>query len=147
MAFCNSFFLFSLVKEPPGFYFTFSIFLLFSPQIINFRVLFFEVVLQLCTCSMHILYHLSEVQDLDIPWEAFLSLWFIPSSLKSSDKCGKLPLSPKQKAMFAKWVRPDDITNNPTMIYTVSSFSIKQVSCSQREMYAVRVDCRECETL
>uniref|UniRef100_A0A8C9F9T4 Calpain 7 n=1 Tax=Pavo cristatus TaxID=9049 RepID=A0A8C9F9T4_PAVCR len=45
-----------------------------------------------------------------------------------SDKCGKLPLSPKQKAMFAKWVRPDDITNNPTMIYTVSSFSIKQVS-------------------
>ncbi|PKU32630.1 calpain-7 isoform x1 [Limosa lapponica baueri] len=43
-----------------------------------------------------------------------------------SDKCGKLPLSPKQKAMFAKWVRPDDITNNPTMIYTVSSFSIKQ---------------------
>ncbi|XP_030366051.1 calpain-7 isoform X3 [Strigops habroptila] len=47
-----------------------------------------------------------------------------------SDKCGKLPLSPKQKAMFAKWVRPDDITNNPTMIYTVSSFSIKQTIVS-----------------
>ncbi|XP_044311581.1 calpain-7 isoform X4 [Varanus komodoensis] len=47
-----------------------------------------------------------------------------------SDKCGKLPLSPKQKAMFARWVRPDDITNNPTMIYTVSSFSIKQTIVS-----------------
>ncbi|XP_074801684.1 calpain-7 isoform X3 [Natator depressus] len=47
-----------------------------------------------------------------------------------SDKCGKLPLSPKQKAMFSKWVRPDDLTNNPTMIYTVSSFSIKQTIVS-----------------
>uniref|UniRef100_A0A8C1IUB5 Calpain 7 n=1 Tax=Cyprinus carpio TaxID=7962 RepID=A0A8C1IUB5_CYPCA len=47
-----------------------------------------------------------------------------------SDKCGKLALSPKQKAIFSRWVRPDDICNNPTMIYTVSSFSIKQViSC------------------
>ncbi|XP_065799250.1 calpain-7 isoform X2 [Muntiacus reevesi] len=43
------------------------------------------------------------------------------------DRCGKLPLSPKQKATFSKWVRPEDLTNNPTMIYTVSSFSIKQV--------------------
>lgn len=69
--------------------------------------------------------------------KAFLSnLLFLPFSPKSSDKCGKLPLSPKQKAMFARWVRPDDITNNPTMIYTVSSFSIKQVSWSQRGMLA-----------
>lgn len=44
------------------------------------------------------------------------------------DKCGKLALSPKQKAIFSRWVRPDDICNNPTMIFTVSSFSIKQVS-------------------
>ncbi|XP_060637815.2 calpain-7 isoform X3 [Anolis sagrei] len=50
--------------------------------------------------------------------------------LPFSDKCGKLPLSPKQKAMFSRWVRPDDITNNPTMIYTVSSFSIKQTIVS-----------------
>ncbi|XP_023605277.1 calpain-7 isoform X5 [Myotis lucifugus] len=42
------------------------------------------------------------------------------------DRLGKLPLSPKQKAMFSKWVRPEDLSNNPTMIYTVSSFSIKQ---------------------
>ncbi|KAM3928765.1 calpain-7 [Leptodactylus fuscus] len=47
-----------------------------------------------------------------------------------SDKFGKLALSPKQKAMFSRWVRPDDITNNPTMIYTVSSFSIKQTIVS-----------------
>ncbi|XP_035307190.1 calpain-7 isoform X2 [Cricetulus griseus] len=43
------------------------------------------------------------------------------------DRWGKLPLSPKQKTTFSKWVRPEDLTNNPTMIYTVSSFSIKQV--------------------
>ncbi|XP_041421969.1 calpain-7 isoform X3 [Xenopus laevis] len=47
-----------------------------------------------------------------------------------SDKLGKLALSPKQKALFSRWVRPDDLTNNPTMIYTVSSFSIKQTIVS-----------------
>ncbi|XP_066102037.1 calpain-7 isoform X2 [Saccopteryx bilineata] len=46
------------------------------------------------------------------------------------DRLGKLPLSPKQKATFSKWVRPEDLTNNPTMIYTVSSFSIKQTIVS-----------------
>uniref|UniRef100_A0A3B4FYC6 Calpain 7 n=1 Tax=Pundamilia nyererei TaxID=303518 RepID=A0A3B4FYC6_9CICH len=44
-----------------------------------------------------------------------------------SDKSGKLALSPKQKAIFSRWVRPDEICNNPTMIMSVSSFSIKQV--------------------
>lgn len=43
------------------------------------------------------------------------------------DKLGKLALSPKQKAVFSRWVRPDEICNNPTMILSVSSFSIKQV--------------------
>ncbi|XP_048881976.1 calpain-7 [Brienomyrus brachyistius] len=47
-----------------------------------------------------------------------------------SDKCGKLALSPKQKAIFSHWVRPDEISNNPTMIFTVSSFSIKQTVVS-----------------
>ncbi|XP_041101012.1 calpain-7-like isoform X2 [Polyodon spathula] len=47
-----------------------------------------------------------------------------------SDKCGKLALSPKQKAIFSRWVRPDEISNNPTMIFTVSSFSIKQTVVS-----------------
>ncbi|XP_069329363.1 calpain-7 isoform X6 [Eulemur rufifrons] len=46
------------------------------------------------------------------------------------DRLGKLPLSPKQKTTFSKWVRPEDLTNNPTMIYTVSSFSIKQTIVS-----------------
>uniref|UniRef100_A0A8D3E1C6 Calpain 7 n=1 Tax=Scophthalmus maximus TaxID=52904 RepID=A0A8D3E1C6_SCOMX len=44
-----------------------------------------------------------------------------------TDKTGKLALSPKQKAIFSRWVRPDEICNNPTMIMSVSSFSIKQV--------------------
>ncbi|KAM9308611.1 calpain-7 [Gastrophryne carolinensis] len=47
-----------------------------------------------------------------------------------SDRYGKLALSPKQKALFSRWVRPDEITNNPIMIYTVSSFSIKQTIVS-----------------
>ncbi|XP_039593575.1 calpain-7 [Polypterus senegalus] len=47
-----------------------------------------------------------------------------------SDKCGTLALSPKQKAIFSRWVRPDEICNNPTMIFTVSSFSIKQTVVS-----------------
>ncbi|XP_062254761.1 calpain-7 [Platichthys flesus] len=47
-----------------------------------------------------------------------------------SDKSGKLALSPKQKAIFARWVRPDEICNNPMMIMSVSSFSIKQTVVS-----------------
>lgn len=130
------------MKEALGFYFMFLIFLLFFPKIANLAVVFFvyravkqfqsSVIVLHIFCSI---YH--TCIGLDIPWKAKLLLIYFYcsfisafSSLKSSDKCGKLPLSPKQKAMFAKWVRPDDITNNPTMIYTVSSFSIKQVNCS-----------------
>ncbi|KAL6109824.1 capn7 [Pungitius sinensis] len=47
-----------------------------------------------------------------------------------SDKAGKLALSPKQKAIFSRWVRPDEISDNPTMIMSVSSFSIKQTVVS-----------------
>uniref|UniRef100_A0A8C7P8L1 Calpain 7 n=1 Tax=Oncorhynchus mykiss TaxID=8022 RepID=A0A8C7P8L1_ONCMY len=47
-----------------------------------------------------------------------------------SDKLGKLALSPKQKTIFSRWVRPDEICNNPTMILSVSSFSIKQTVVS-----------------
>ncbi|XP_072139599.1 calpain-7 isoform X2 [Mobula birostris] len=47
-----------------------------------------------------------------------------------SDRAGKLVLSPKQEALFSRWVRPDDLCNNPTMIYTISSFSIKQTVVS-----------------
>ncbi|EHB02870.1 Calpain-7 [Heterocephalus glaber] len=52
------------------------------------------------------------------------------------DRWGKLPLSPKQKTTFSKWVRPEDLTNNPTMIYTVSSFSIKQTIVSDCSLVA-----------
>ncbi|XP_014018676.2 calpain-7 [Salmo salar] len=47
-----------------------------------------------------------------------------------SDKLGKLALSPKQRTIFSHWVRPDEICNNPTMILSVSSFSIKQTVVS-----------------
>ncbi|PFX26433.1 Calpain-7 [Stylophora pistillata] len=44
-----------------------------------------------------------------------------------SDKDGQLALSQKQKARFAKWLRPTELCENPEMIYAISSFSIKQV--------------------
>ncbi|XP_061145473.1 calpain-7 isoform X1 [Syngnathus typhle] len=47
-----------------------------------------------------------------------------------SDKSGTLALSPKQKVIFSRWVRPDEICTNPTMIMSVSSFSIKQTVVS-----------------
>ncbi|XP_036287412.1 calpain-7 isoform X4 [Pipistrellus kuhlii] len=61
----------------------------------------------------------------------FCITYSVPSIVPgTNDRLGKLPLSPKQKAMFSKWVRPEDLSNNPTMIYTVSSFSIKQTIVS-----------------
>ncbi|XP_071957254.1 calpain-7-like [Antedon mediterranea] len=42
------------------------------------------------------------------------------------DKAGKLALSPKQKERFKRWVRIEDISSDPHMILTISSFSIKQ---------------------
>ena len=46
-----------------------------------------------------------------------------------SDKDGKLALSPKQKAAFAKWIRPEDISPRPVLIEVIDCFSIKQVNC------------------
>ena len=64
-------------------------------------------------------------------WISFLFFTMRQTSfslcLQTRDKSGKLALSPKQKAIFARWVRPDEICNNPMMIMSVSSFSIKQV--------------------
>ncbi|XP_033104108.1 calpain-7-like [Anneissia japonica] len=42
------------------------------------------------------------------------------------DKAGKLSISPKQKERFGRWVRIEDISSDPHMILTISSFSIKQ---------------------
>jgi len=47
-----------------------------------------------------------------------------------SDPDGKLALAPKQKNRLSEWVRPQDLCENPKMIYAVSSFSIKQTIVS-----------------
>lgn len=47
-----------------------------------------------------------------------------------SDKDGQLALSQKQRARFAKWLRPSELCENPEMIYAISSFSIKQTIVS-----------------
>ena len=49
--------------------------------------------------------------------------------MRHRDKDGFLALAPKQKERFGKWSRPDDFCSEPTLIYAVSSFSIKQVVC------------------
>ncbi|GAB1598086.1 calpain-7-like [Argonauta hians] len=43
-----------------------------------------------------------------------------------SDKNGKLKLSPKQLENFSTWVRPEEFCDNPKMIFTISSYSIRQ---------------------
>uniref|UniRef100_T1JH95 Calpain catalytic domain-containing protein n=1 Tax=Strigamia maritima TaxID=126957 RepID=T1JH95_STRMM len=47
-----------------------------------------------------------------------------------SDRDGKLVLSPKQKNIFSKWVRPEEICPNPKMIEVIDCFSIKQTVVS-----------------
>uniref|UniRef100_UPI00358EEBE0 calpain-7-like isoform X2 n=1 Tax=Myxine glutinosa TaxID=7769 RepID=UPI00358EEBE0 len=46
------------------------------------------------------------------------------------DSHGKLALAPKQKERFSCWLRPSDMFDDPTMIYAISSFSIKQTVVS-----------------
>uniref|UniRef100_UPI00358EC8A2 calpain-7 isoform X1 n=1 Tax=Myxine glutinosa TaxID=7769 RepID=UPI00358EC8A2 len=46
------------------------------------------------------------------------------------DSHGKLALAPKQKERFSRWLRPSDMFDDPTMIYAISSFSIKQTVVS-----------------
>ncbi|XP_014780312.1 calpain-7 [Octopus bimaculoides] len=50
--------------------------------------------------------------------------------LPMTDKYGKLTLSPKQKENFVRWARPEEFCDNPKMIYTISSFSIRQTIVS-----------------
>ena len=47
--------------------------------------------------------------------------------LPFSDKDGKLALSPKQRAVFNRWVRPEDISSRPVIIEIIDCFSIRQV--------------------
>ncbi|KAB7494544.1 Calpain-7 [Armadillidium nasatum] len=51
-------------------------------------------------------------------------------SLPFTDKDGTLALSPKQKKMFEKWCRPEDISTEPKMIEVIDCFSIKQTCVS-----------------
>ncbi|GAB6032708.1 calpain 7, variant 2 [Chamberlinius hualienensis] len=50
--------------------------------------------------------------------------------LPFSDKDGKLVLSPKQQSQFLKWVRPEEICQNPKMIEIIDYYSIKQTVVS-----------------
>ncbi|GFQ64611.1 calpain-7 [Trichonephila clavata] len=47
-----------------------------------------------------------------------------------SDKDGKLALSPKQRTVFNRWVRLEDISSKPVLIELVDCFSIKQTIVS-----------------
>ena len=42
------------------------------------------------------------------------------------DPHGALKLAPKQKSKFSRWVRPDEIMDEPKMIMALSYFAIKQ---------------------
>lgn len=65
-------------------------------------------------------WNLSEFQQYHFTWPLTFTWPF-------SDKCGKLALSPKQRADLQGWVRPEQFCDNPQIIYTVSCYSIKQV--------------------
>jgi hypothetical protein len=54
--------------------------------------------------------------------------FFFP--LPFTDKDGKLALSQSQKERFSRWIRPDEIYENPTLMMLVSSFSVKQTCIS-----------------
>ena len=47
-----------------------------------------------------------------------------------TDKDGKLALSGSQRERFSQWIRPHELYENPTLIMTVSSFSVKQTCIS-----------------
>ncbi|XP_035229394.1 calpain-7-like isoform X1 [Stegodyphus dumicola] len=63
---------------------------------------------------------------------------FMPIDLKErfayplpfSDRDGKLTLSPKQKAVFKAWVRPEDFTSRPVVIELIDCFSLRQTIVS-----------------
>ena len=44
-----------------------------------------------------------------------------------TDPDGLPKLAEKQKKYLDRWVRPDDICEDPKMVYLISSFTVKQV--------------------
>ncbi|PRD24301.1 UNVERIFIED_CONTAM: Calpain-7 [Trichonephila clavipes] len=60
-----------------------------------------------------------------------------------SDKDGKLALSPKQKAVFNRWVCLEDISSKPVLIELIDCFSIRQTivsDCSFIASLAIIID-------
>lgn len=62
-----------------------------------------------------------------------------------TDKSGKLPLSPSQLERFARWVRPDEIYDDPKLMMLVSSFSVKQTCISDCSFVASLTVCAQYE--
>lgn len=62
-----------------------------------------------------------------------------------SDKDGKLALSPSQIKHFHKWVRPDEIFENPNLMMLISSFSVKQTCISDCSFVASLTVCAQYE--
>lgn len=62
-----------------------------------------------------------------------------------TDKDGKLALSHSQRERFTKWVRPDEIYENPTLMMLISSFSVKQTCISDCSFVASLTVCAQYE--
>ena len=55
-----------------------------------------------------------------------------------TDPDGLPKLAEKQKKYLDRWVRPDDICEDPKMVYLISSFTVKQVRvCTYRYMHTI----------
>ena len=65
--------------------------------------------------------------------------------LAFSDKSGKLTLSPTQRERFARWLRPDEMYETPTLMMLVSSFSVKQTCISDCSFVASLTVCAQYE--
>ncbi len=70
---------------------------------------------------------------------------FFNFQIPFTDKSGKLPLSPSQLERFARWVRPDEIFDNPKLMMLVSSFSVKQTCISDCSFVASLTVCAQYE--
>ncbi len=70
---------------------------------------------------------------------------FFNFNIPFTDKAGKLPLSPSQVERFSRWVRPDEIYDDPKLMMLVSSFSVKQTCISDCSFVASLTVCAQYE--
>ena len=68
------------------------------------------------------------MQPLNFPMVAIHSFYVL--FYVNVDPDGLPALAAKQKKYFMSWMRPDDICEDPKMVYLVSSFTVKQVCVS-----------------